>query len=102
MNKCTFGTEIANRKRLCTDRLLPEIICKDGFKMSVQVSSTHYCDPRNNTADYYSEVEVGFPSDKEPLLMQWAEDPHNPTGTVYGYVPSNIIQNIIQKHGGEA
>ena len=68
--------------------------------MSVQASETHYCSPRIDNAEKYSAVEVGFPSDLESLLVKWAEDEHNPTGTVYGYVPAAVISLVCVKHGG--
>ena len=76
------------------------IICKDGFGMSVQASSGNYCEPREDFANFYTEVEVGYPSERESLLMEYAEDPANPTETVYGWVPADIIRHIIDKHGG--
>ena len=80
--------------------LAPGVVCKDGFGMSVQVGCTHYCSPRVNNAIYYSAVEIGFPSEKEDLLMPFAEDEEAPTKTVYGYVPVDIVNQVIQKHGG--
>ena len=77
------------------------VICKDGFAMSVQASENHYCSPRENgIAMSYTSVEVGFPSDKEDLLMDWAEDGDKPTETVYGYVPVSVVIDVIEKHGG--
>jgi hypothetical protein len=32
--------------------------------------------------------------------MQYCEDPQDPTGTVYGYVPVQVVTNVIVKHGG--
>jgi len=77
----------------------PRIRCRDGFIMSVQVSKCHYCTPRNNIGPW-THVEVGFPSQKEDLLMEYAEDPDHPTETVYGYVPVEIVMAVIEKHGG--
>lgn len=77
----------------------PQIICNDGFKMSVQGSSGHYCKPRRNI-DYYLEMEIGFPNLEEELILEYAEEPNSPTQTVYGYVPIGIIQLVINKHGG--
>ena len=74
--------------------------CKDGFRMSVQASRIHYCTPSIDDANEYHACEVGFPSQAEPLLMQWAESPDRPTGTVYGYVPAHVIAQVIAKHGG--
>ena len=41
----------------------PPVICEDGFKMSVQASETHYCEPKG-FADEYTEVEDGETMDK--------------------------------------
>ncbi len=76
------------------------IICADGFRMSVQAHNGAYCTPRESNAKKYTHVEVGFPSDPEPMLMEWCEDEQDPTGTVYGYVPSQVVTNVIAKHGG--
>ena len=81
-------------------RLNESITCASGFTMSVQAHVGAYCTPRISDAPKYSEVEVGFPSEREPLLMDWCEDPHDPTGTVYGYVPAGIVTIVIAKHGG--
>jgi len=77
------------------------IVCKNGFTMSVQASRTNYCRPRNDIGPY-SQVEIGFPSKREELIIEWAEDPGDPTETVYGYVPSEIVWDIILKNGGWA
>lgn len=77
----------------------PEIICNDGFKMSVQGSEFHYCSPRS-LQKYYFSMEIGFPSQKEDLIMSYAEQPENPTETVYGWVPCEVIDEVILKHGG--
>jgi len=76
-----------------------KVRCTDGFEMSVQASKFNYCTPRNNDGPY-SQVEVGFPSAREEMLMEWAEDPEDPTGTVYGWVPVSVVTNVIAKHGG--
>ena len=82
------------------DRLNQQVVCADGFSMSVQANDSAYCSPRTSNAKSYEEVEVGFPSSVEPLLMDWCEDPNDPTGTVYGYVPAQVVVNVIVKHGG--
>ena len=84
------------------DPLNKKVICADGFTMSVQANENAYCTPRDTHAENYSEVEIGFPSEEEPLIMPWCEDPRRPTDTVYGYVPVNIVTQVIVKHGGMA
>lgn len=76
------------------------VVCADGFAMSVQGNEGAYCEPRLNNQKKYNLVEIGFPSAKEPLIMPWAETPEEPTNTVYGYVPVQIVTDVIAKHGG--
>ena len=78
------------------------VVCKDNFKMSVQASANHYCSPKvNGSGMSYSHVEVGFPTEKEDLLMDYIDgDDNEPTDTVYSYVPASVIINVIDKHGG--
>lgn len=76
------------------------VMCKDGFYISIQGGTEgHYCQPRQH-CNYYDEVELGFPSQKDDLIIHWAEDPKEPTRTVYGYVPIGVVEELIQKHGG--
>jgi hypothetical protein len=77
----------------------PHVICKDGFKMSVQAGQSLYSSPRD-VANNYKEAEVGFPSTEESLLASYADDEENLCGTVYGYVPCSVIDAVIEKHGG--
>ena len=76
------------------------VVCADGFTMSVQAHAGAYCLPKMTGAPVYREVEVGFPSIKEPMLMEWCEEAHRPTDTVYAYVPVQVVTNVIAKHGG--
>ena len=75
------------------------ILCADGFNMSVQASETNYCEPPNDRGPY-KEVEIGFPSEREDLLMKYIEDREDPTGTVYGWVPNTVVTLVVAKHGG--
>lgn len=81
-------------------KLNKKVQCADGFSMSVQANEGAYCSPRVNKATLYIEVEIGFPSHVEPLILDWAEDRNSPTETVYGYVPVSVVTNVIAKHGG--
>ena len=82
------GTMANHHPDWCT----PIVKCTDGFEMSVQQSDIHYSS--------YDSVEVGFPSSKESLLMPFAQQPKTPTKTVYGWVPVEVIDKVILKHGG--
>ena len=81
-------------------KVYKEVVCADGFTMSVQASEFNYCHPRVDNAERYKLVEVGFPSEEEPLLLKWAEIPSKPKETVYAYVPVEQVTIVIAKHGG--
>lgn len=84
-------------------QLVPKMKCADGFEMSVQASSGHYCGPRDSIGPW-TEVEVGFPSEKVEALMPYidGDETTEPTQTVYGYVPVKVIVDVINEHGGLA
>ena len=77
-----------------------QVVCADGFTMSVQAHQGAYCSPRMSGAPKYTHVEVGFPSAREDLLIEFAEEPDKPTQTVYGWVPVQTVTNVLVKHGG--
>ena len=79
----------------------PYVVCSDGFRMSVQASEDHYCTPRESGCVAYTHVEVGLPSEADPLLVPYIECPgEDPTESVYPYVPSGVVEAVIARHGG--
>ena len=91
-------------KHLTTSSRLPQIVCVDGFTMSVQVGFSLYSTPKK-VAKRYSAVEIGFPSEHEPLIEEFAETFHQEdvtdyTDIVYPYVPVKIVNKVLKKHGG--
>ena len=93
-------------KHMMTSSRLPHIVCVDGFEMSVQVGYSLYSEPKK-VAKRYSKVEVGYPSDHEPLIEEYAEsfyddgeDVTDYTDTVYPYVPVKVVDKVLKKHGG--
>ena len=78
----------------------PRLYCNDGYSISVQASAFHYCKPRLDGIQDYESVELGFPSTEDELINEYAEDDSDYTKTVYGYVPIEIIEELINKHGG--
>jgi len=79
--------------------LYKAVVCADGFSMSVQASTTAYSKPRTDSGPY-TEVEIGFPNEEEPLLLSYAEEPEELTNTVYPYVPVERVSLVLAKHGG--
>ena len=101
--KVLYKGEDSLMKQSMTSTRLPQIVCSDGFKMSVQVGPHLYSEPKK-VAKRYSNVEIGFPSDHEPLIEKWAEnlfeDIPDFTNTVYPYVPVKVVNQVLKKHGG--
>ena len=105
--KVTNHSSDPSMKHMLTSTRLPKIICSDGFEMSVQVGSSLYSTPKK-VAKRYTAVEIGFPSEHEPLIEEYAEtfykedgeDITDYTDTVYPYVPVRIVDKVLKKHGG--
>ena len=105
--KVTTFSEDPLMKHMATSSRLPHIVCGDGFTMSVQVGYSLYSTPKK-IAKRYSAVEIGYPSDHEPLIEEYAEfipfgdedEVPDYTDTVYPYVPVAIVDKVLKKHGG--
>jgi hypothetical protein len=83
------------------ERIIGRVVCADGFALSIQASSVHYCQPRDDYGPWHC-VEVGFLSARVEALMPFADGEYEPTKNVYGYVPVKIVAEIIAEHGGIA
>lgn len=79
--------------------LFPRVICNDGFSISIQANQFTYCKPRN-ILEKWTCMELGYPNEKEDLIIQYAEDQTRFLDTVYPYVPMQVIASVINKHGG--
>ena len=103
--KVTTFSEDPLMKHIATSSRLPHIVCVDGFTMSVQVGYSLYSTPKK-VAKRYSAVEIGYPSEPEELIKEYAEfapfveDTTYYTDTVYPYVPVKIVDKVLKKHGG--
>ena len=92
-------------RHMMTSTRLPHIVCTDGFRMSVQVGYSLYSEPKK-VAKRYSKVEIGYPSEHEPLIEEYAECytfeelDIDFTDTIYPYVPVKIVDKVLKKHGG--
>lgn len=84
----------------------PRIVCKDGFSISVQARSSAYCTPREDYPNTpYTDMECGFPS-SNPITKEFRnyaegyEDKESYCGTVFSYVPIEVIEKELEEHGG--
>ena len=48
----------------------------------------------------YTEVELGFPNIADEKLLDYATDPDDPLNSIYAYVPVELVEKILTKHGG--
>lgn len=93
------------RTHTCCDGLVeiqerrPRLYCNDGFSISVQASEFRECYPQLNGVQDYESVELGYPSSEDELINEYAEGVDY-TETVYGYVPIEVVEKLIKKHGG--
>lgn len=69
--------------------------CDDGFSLSIQASSAHHCEKGENGV--YKSVELGCLSSPEESLSEYEDWDDSST---YGYVPVEVVDAIIAKHGG--
>lgn len=86
-------------------KIRKKVRCKDGFEISIQASSCHYCTPRHTFKPaedmVYTEVELGYPNMGDTLIADYSEDgPDELINTVYPYVPVETVVRLIEKHGG--
>lgn len=92
------------------------IKCDDGFIFNVKAGELFYSEPRENKGPW-SSFEINSINKPEPLLNPYMDsavdqpdpdDPHskpsppNPMGgtVTYGYVPVEVVEQIINKHRG--
>jgi hypothetical protein len=76
------------------------VTCADGYSISIQGGTFyHYCDPKKN-CNVYHALELGYPSEPDDMIISFAEEKEYLTGTVYGHVPIEIVEDLISKHGG--
>jgi hypothetical protein len=77
-------------------RMARPITCKDGFRMSVQASSGHYCSPRF-TLPYSRYTHFEVQAAQDVFLMPYAE---SCSSSIHPQVPRGVITKCIDYHGG--
>lgn len=91
------GDDIHRRGAL---KVIPRMVCADGFSFSVQASDFHGCEPRSMTGPYTS-VEVGCLSEPaDELLPFMMEEDVPPQDGIYQFVPVELVVQMINDHGG--
>lgn len=96
MKTISFPAYLAKLQRRHIARF--RVCCLDGFNVSVVFFPGTYSEMESDGT--FVSVELGFPSQDEPLLSTLAEDSNNLSETVYPYVPVGVVDEILRKHGG--
>ena len=78
--------------------LFEELELNDSLSLSVQASDSHMCSPRETIKDKseYEEVEVYSHGVYVNELIHFASE----TMFTYGYVPVELMEELVEKHGG--
>lgn len=78
--------------------LFEELELNDGLSLSVQASDGHMCYPREAIKDKseYKEVEVYSHGVYVNELIHFCSE----TEFTYGYVPVELMEELVEKHGG--
>jgi len=74
----------------------PTLVCKDGFRMSVQAGARHFSTPQVDNASYYTHVELSCLSE-ECLALAFYGDLD---GDIFEDVPVQVVEAILKSHGG--
>jgi hypothetical protein len=77
------------------------IYFNNGGDISVQASSYHYSMPTDDQGPY-THIELGYPSQgtKIPDSLLGYADSDSIYNTVYPYVPSSVVKELIDANGG--
>lgn len=77
-----------------TRRVRQRAVCADGFSLSIQASEEYFSEPGEEAGMPYRSVQIGYPSKTERLLGSYEYN-----GT-YPFVPIEVVEKIVRKHGG--
>lgn len=101
--QCTFGLSYQPGGKIDT-KLFPDMVFEDGTVLTVQAHYGAMSIPRDDYAPLYTHVEVVATIGAEPLLEPYLMPGSEISMEVmtYGYVPVEIVAQIIERHGGLA
>ena len=93
----------------------PRVVCKDGFKISIQAGRGYSCTPENDDGPY-THVELGYPEYpsklilrmikmvgipiSEPTIKTYAVNKNRLEETIYKQVPVAAVDRLLAEHGG--
>lgn len=78
---------------------IPRVECADGLTFSMQADSSLWCSPRNSIGPWQA-VEIGLPSRPVAKFEPYRMFDNEPMSSVYGYVPTVCVAEVIAEAGG--
>jgi len=93
----SYGREYTGNRE-ANSRIFPEMVCADGFKMSVQGHFGAYSYPRDDFADEYRQVEIMCK--REEVFEELGRGYDVGDKRIYPYVPIEKVEEVIRSHGG--
>jgi hypothetical protein len=92
--------DLINLKKLqFGEKLNKRLTCKDGFWLSVQGDRDKYSKPRKKEFNIYAYMAMEIMA-SELLPEEFNEYLDNEPNRIYGYVPVEMIENLLVSHGG--
>jgi hypothetical protein len=85
-------------------KVVPHMILKSGFVISVQASEAHYCTPRDNEGPYLAVEMMFLSSTKIPATLKpyLASKDEWGVGALFFNVPTAFVNSWIEINGGLA
>ena len=80
---------------LSSERIIPHLVCMDGFKMSVQMNGNFHYSQIDVHAKQIISCEIALLSQHEDLLNDYVDG-----NDVFSYIPFEVVEKIVEKHGG--
>jgi hypothetical protein len=77
--------------------ILPPLVCRDHYAISIQADTAHFCTPRVDDAPDYTHYECKPWSNKYPRSWQHLYDP---CISAAAQVPVGMLVNLLLHHGG--
>lgn len=84
----------------------PLVRCNDGFSLYISAGQNARSEPDVELSDTtrYEEVEVSYPSEADPVLKKFADEYLYLTGdltdSVFPYMPVELVEEMLESHGG--
>ena len=106
--KAMLKSKVKFKNEIMGIRLFNHINTNSGYQLSIQCSEHHYCTPRELTGiKYYDEFELAILKEGKFAYPNILEKFHRKDeldecydGTVFGYVPKDLVEDLYNYLNG--